>query len=195
MALSPDLLEILRCPDDRSRLALADDALVERLNEAIAAGKVRNKGGEPVREPVDAGLVREDGAILYPVREDIPVLCAAFLDRFARNHAGRHPRISPRSMERLRTWHWPGNASELERVLLRAALLARGGTIYPKQLGLGKEDIDTESIRQDFPSLAEIEQAHILRVLEAMEGNKSLAAKVLGISTSTLYDKLKKFDA
>ncbi|RMG06500.1 MAG: Trm112 family protein [Planctomycetota bacterium] len=74
MALSPDLLEILRCPEDRTRLALADEALVARLNAAIAAGKVTNKGGEPVREAVDAGLVREDGAILYPVREDIPVL-------------------------------------------------------------------------------------------------------------------------
>lgn len=126
-------------------------------------------------------------------REDIPVLCAAVLDSFARRHAGRHPRISPRSMDRLKAWRWPGNAAELERVLLRAALLSRGSTIYPKQLDLGESDIQRESLERELPPLAEVEQAHILRVLESMEGNKKLAAKILGISTSTLYDKLKKF--
>jgi len=74
VALSPDLLEILCCPENRTPLKLADAAQVKALNEAIAAGTIKNKGGEAVDKAVDAGLVREDGAILYPVRDDIPVL-------------------------------------------------------------------------------------------------------------------------
>ena len=74
MAIKPDLLEILVCPDDRTKLALADSEKVAALNEAITAGKIKNKGGEAVGDTVEQGLVREDGSILYPVRDDIPVL-------------------------------------------------------------------------------------------------------------------------
>ncbi|MGE0707757.1 MAG: hypothetical protein AB7N76_13405 [Planctomycetota bacterium] len=64
-----DLLEILCCPEDRSALRKADADQVAALNAAIAAGKVQNKGGEPVTEAVSGALVRADGAVLYPVRE------------------------------------------------------------------------------------------------------------------------------
>ena len=74
MALSPDLLEILRCPEDRTKLELADAALLGKLNAAIAAGKVTNREGQAVSDKVDAALVREDKAVLYPVRDDIPVM-------------------------------------------------------------------------------------------------------------------------
>ncbi len=74
MALSPDLLEILRCPEARTPVKEADAALIERLNQAIAAGKLTNKAGQQVSEPVQGALVREDGAIAYPVRDDIPVM-------------------------------------------------------------------------------------------------------------------------
>ncbi len=74
MALSPDLLEILCCPEDHTPVKVADQDLVGRLNAAIAAGKVKNRGGQPVAQPVDSALVREDGKVLYPVRDDIPVM-------------------------------------------------------------------------------------------------------------------------
>ena len=74
MAIAPDLLEILRCPEARTPLREAEPALVEKLNAAIAAGTLRNKGGEPVKEPLHGGLVREDGKVVYPVRDDIPVM-------------------------------------------------------------------------------------------------------------------------
>ncbi|MCO5172004.1 MAG: hypothetical protein M9894_37370 [Planctomycetes bacterium] len=74
MALSPDLLEILCCPEDRTPVKPADAGLVERLNAAIAAGKVKNRGGHPVTEAVQTALVREDGKVLYAVRDDIPVM-------------------------------------------------------------------------------------------------------------------------
>ena len=72
--IDKDLLDILVCPENRTRLELADDALVEKLNRAISAGGVQNRAGEPVAEPVEGGLVREDGTLLYPIRDGIPVL-------------------------------------------------------------------------------------------------------------------------
>ena len=73
-SISPDLLEILCCPEDRTPLALAPAELVDQLNQAIVQGGLKNKGGEAVAEALQAGLLREDKTILYPVREDIPVL-------------------------------------------------------------------------------------------------------------------------
>lgn len=72
--IDEELLSILACPETRQKLHEADTALVERVNTAIAAGQQQNVAGQPVTEPIEGGLVREDGAVLYPVREDIPVL-------------------------------------------------------------------------------------------------------------------------
>ena len=74
MALSPDLLEILCCPEVRTPVKLAPEDQVKRLNAAIAAGKVKNRGGNQVTDAVHAALVRQDGKVLYPVRDDIPVM-------------------------------------------------------------------------------------------------------------------------
>lgn len=68
------LLDILVCPDSRQPVRLAEAAVLARLNEAIEARDVRNRGGELVTEPVQEGLVREDGLFLYPVRDDIPIM-------------------------------------------------------------------------------------------------------------------------
>ena len=72
--IDQELLDILVCPESKQPVRPADDALVERLNAAIERGEVANRGGEPVSEPVDGGLVRDDGAWLYPVRDEIPVM-------------------------------------------------------------------------------------------------------------------------
>ena len=74
MAISQDLLDILVCPETRQPLTLADDALLARLNQQIRDGALRNRGGEPVERELAAGLVRQDGAILYPIEDDIPVM-------------------------------------------------------------------------------------------------------------------------
>lgn len=68
------LLEILVCPEDHSSLSEADEALVARLNEAIAAGKIVNRGGEAVKSAIDGGLVRQEEDLLYPIVDGIPVL-------------------------------------------------------------------------------------------------------------------------
>ncbi len=72
MAIDQELLEILRCPETHQTLALAAAELVASLNARIAAGELHNRGGEQVDEPLDGGLVREDGAFLYPIRDEIP---------------------------------------------------------------------------------------------------------------------------
>lgn len=67
-------MEILCCPQDRSRLHAADDALVAQINRAIAAGSAVNAAGEKLTKPLDGGLVREAGDLLYPVIDQIPVM-------------------------------------------------------------------------------------------------------------------------
>ena len=74
MSVDPELLEILVCPETRQPVRLAEPALLERLNQEIRAGRVRNRGGETLREPIQEGLLREDGAVLYPVDDGIPVM-------------------------------------------------------------------------------------------------------------------------
>lgn len=74
MAISKELLEILACPETKQPLTLADSALVETLNARIRQGQITNRGGETVTEAMDAGLIREDGQYLYPIRDDIPVM-------------------------------------------------------------------------------------------------------------------------
>jgi len=69
-----ELLEILACPEDKTPVRLAAPAELDALNARIRAGGVTNRGGEPVRDEVTEGLIREDGKYLYPVRDDIPIM-------------------------------------------------------------------------------------------------------------------------
>ena len=73
-SVSPDLLEILVCPETKQPVAPAEPALLARLNEEIRAGRVRTRGGRAVSEPIAEALVREDGRILYAVDDGIPVM-------------------------------------------------------------------------------------------------------------------------
>ena len=68
------LLEILCCPETRQELTLAPADMVEELNRRIGAGSLKNRGGEAVKEKIEAGLLREDKKFLYPIREDIPIM-------------------------------------------------------------------------------------------------------------------------
>lgn len=74
--ITPELLQILVCPASRQALKLADPAFVAWLNQEIAAGRVTNGGGQPVREPCAGALVREDRVCVYPIRNGLPILLA-----------------------------------------------------------------------------------------------------------------------
>lgn len=68
------LLEILVCPETKQPLHPADAALLERLNASIGSGAVTTRGGGTVDGEIAEGLVREDGLVLYPVRDEIPIM-------------------------------------------------------------------------------------------------------------------------
>jgi uncharacterized protein YbaR (Trm112 family) len=72
--INADLLEILCCPETHQEVRLAEPALVDKLNQQIAAGGVKNRAGQLVQEKLDGGLIRADGKVLYPIRGKIPVM-------------------------------------------------------------------------------------------------------------------------
>ena len=73
-SVSPELLEILVCPETKQPVHPASSEVLARLNEAVRAGRVRTRGGRALGEAVAEGLVREDGRVLYPVDDGIPVM-------------------------------------------------------------------------------------------------------------------------
>ena len=74
MAVDKDLLAILCCPETKQAVTLAGATLIQRLNEAIQNRRLQNKGKQAVTDPVEGGLLRADGKMLYPIRENIPVM-------------------------------------------------------------------------------------------------------------------------
>ena len=72
--IDKDLLAILCCPDTKQDVSLADEALIAKLNKAVSLGQLKNRANKPVTEPLDGGLIRGDRKMLYPIREDIPVM-------------------------------------------------------------------------------------------------------------------------
>ena len=74
MNIDNELLAILCCPETKQGVVRADDTLINLLNERIRRGELKNKAGQPVSERLDGGLLRADKKILYPVREDIPIM-------------------------------------------------------------------------------------------------------------------------
>ena len=72
--VDPELLKILVCPENKTPVALADEALIAKANAAVQAGTLKNRAGEAVKEKIDGGLVREDRVYMYPIRDDIPIM-------------------------------------------------------------------------------------------------------------------------
>lgn len=72
--IDKDLLAILCCPDTRQDVSLAEEALIAKLNGAVSHGQLKNRANKLITEPLDGGLIRADRKILYPIREDIPVM-------------------------------------------------------------------------------------------------------------------------
>ena len=69
-----ELLDILCCPETKQDLTLVEASVIAKINHLIKEGRLKNRAGETVREPLDAGLLREDRTYLYPIREDIPIM-------------------------------------------------------------------------------------------------------------------------
>ncbi len=72
--IAADLLAILCCPETKQEVSLLDQTVVEQLNKRISKGELRTKGGQPVTEQIDGGLLRTDRTVAYPIRDQIPIM-------------------------------------------------------------------------------------------------------------------------
>jgi uncharacterized protein YbaR (Trm112 family) len=72
--LTEEILKILCCPESRQRVRYADRAVVEQLNSKISSRTLKNRAGNPVAEPIEGALLREDGKFAYPIRKNIPIM-------------------------------------------------------------------------------------------------------------------------
>jgi two-component system response regulator HydG len=137
---------------------------------------------------------------LPPLRErsdDIPTLADHFLQKIGREIGQPDLKLDKAAVDMLCRYHWPGNVRELENVLERSAVLAEGETITLSDLPLLLSDrrhINTEYDSLDLnDTLARVEKNAIESALKKSNGNKTRAAKLLGIKTSALYYKLEKY--
>jgi DNA-binding NtrC family response regulator len=161
---------------------------------------------------IGKGLFREDlyyrlnvaGIDVPPLRrrtEDIIPLAMHFLDQGAAVMGLPRPAIDPAATRLLQGYAWPGNIRELRNVMERAIILAGGDPIAPTHLpkellANHGDDAPPPSVGpapSEPVSLAEAERRHILSVVEACRGNKTLAAKRLGISRLTLRTRLRQY--
>jgi two-component system, NtrC family, response regulator HydG len=129
--------------------------------------------------------------------EDIPLLATHFLDRFVKKLRKPVERISEEAMGLLMDYPWPGNVRELENCIERAVVLARGPSITAAELPPSiRAILPKEGLRLPVGmTLADLEREAILRMLSHCRGNRSVAAKTLGLSERTLYRKLRLFSA
>jgi len=130
---------------------------------------------------------------LPPLRErgeDLLLLIHHFTARFAEELGKPVPQFSDQALQVLRNYHWPGNVRELENVIQRLIVMTDGGLIEVPDL----PSLMRFSALQEVGfhrTLAEVEEEYIRNVLASVNGNKTRAAKVLGIDRKTLREKLK----
>jgi two-component system response regulator HydG len=131
-------------------------------------------------------------------REDIRVLALHFLRLYATKNNRRLEGLSDEAIRRLEAYQWPGNVRELENVMERAVVLARGATLevgdLPEHIaGATPLPEGVLTVRIGTP-LAEVEQQLLEATLQATKGDKSLAARLLGIDRTTVARKLRRWD-
>jgi uncharacterized protein YbaR (Trm112 family) len=72
--IRPELLELLRCPETHQRLRAAPAELLQRINAGISQRQLQNRAGKTLEQPLEDALVREDDAVVYPVRGNLPIM-------------------------------------------------------------------------------------------------------------------------
>jgi transcriptional regulator with GAF, ATPase, and Fis domain len=160
-----------------------------RLTEKISRGEFREDLYYRLR------VVAIELPPLRERREDIPRLARHFLDRFAAREGREVPALDREAFAALLAHDFAGNVRELENLIEGAASLARAGVIRLEDLqwlpALGRQvpEAAPEAEAADVPNLRALQERHIRRVLKLVGGNKSRAARLLGISRRTLYRK------
>jgi DNA-binding NtrC family response regulator len=139
--------------------------------------------------PIDIPPLREH-------KEDIPELVNLFLARYAERAAKPVSAITPEALRLLMEFHWPGNVRELENIIERACALARGPVIEAADIhidsGRSKTQASTAAILPEGKSLDEWEDEIIREAYRRANGNKSQAARLLGLSRNALRYRLEK---
>jgi DNA-binding NtrC family response regulator len=192
--------KLLRVLQEREYRPIGSDQLVKVDFRLICATNV-----DPEAAMRD-GRLRED---LYfrintvtlrvpPLRErteDLPLLCAHFLDKFGKRYQKNVNGISPAAYHLLIRFRWPGNVRELENAIERAVLVAKSTDVQPHDL---PDSIRGDAVAEDaftvppHHTLAEIERMAVLQTLQRTNWNKQEAAQILGLYRPTLYSKIKK---
>ena len=197
----PMQVKLLRVLQEREFTRVGGDAVIRVDVRVIAA---TNKC---LPELVAGGRFREDlfyrlnvVALAIPAlrerTEDIPLLAQHFLEAFALKNRKEVKGFTPRAMDRLIRYAWPGNVRELMNAVERAVVMTRSDFLSEEDVSL----IPTAAMPEpEHPPatgarpLEEVEKAAILTTLKAADGNKSEAARRLGITRRTLHKKLKAY--
>ncbi|WP_304473133.1 sigma-54 dependent transcriptional regulator [uncultured Desulfovibrio sp.] len=198
-------VKLLRVIQEREVLSVGGNR-AEPVDVRIVAATNRDLARE-----VDAGNFRQDlyyrlnvvSLALPPLRQradDIPLLAQHFMNRFAAKNNKRIKGFTPGAMDRLVRYAWPGNVRELENVIERASILLLGEHISERELperlkapeqGEALDDI----LESDCLTLDDVERAVILKTLTRFGGNKTEAARALGITRKTLHARLNKYQS
>lgn len=156
-----------------------------------------------LEESVAKGLFREDlffrlnvVSILLPSlrerKEDIPLLANHFLDAFSKKQGKVIKGLTKNAMNALTDYRWPGNVRELENTMERLVVFAQDEIIAVEDL-VYSNTVPSAPIDREPYRLNEVERLHIIKVLNHTEGNKSEAARLLGIDRKTLRTKMKRY--
>jgi DNA-binding NtrC family response regulator len=124
-------------------------------------------------------------------REDIPLLAAHFLNRYASRYRKQMEGIDPSALQVMLQHAWPGNVRELDHTIERAVLMARGTRIEASDLGLNAPRASSQAL-EDM-SLESVESILIRKALTRCNGNVSQAAEALGLSRGALYRRMEKY--
>jgi DNA-binding NtrC family response regulator len=161
-----------------------------------------------LKHEVEAGRFRQDlyyrlnviTLLVPPLSErleDIPLLCQFFLAKAARMMDKPQPTLAPDVPKILSRYAFPGNVRELENILERAVILAEDGVVEPRPLPEDRREPAVRGARPGFSepmTLEENEKRYIAWVLKQAGGNRTQAARILGIDRASLWRKVKKFN-
>lgn len=168
----------------------------ENLEKAVEFGKFRKDLFYRIN------VIRIHLPPLRERREDIPLLVEYFLEKILEKVKKGKRVFSKESMKALMNYHWPGNIREIQNAIESAVTLSKNETISAEELPLSvekfsefNEDMREDQKRKSFivTSLAEQEKNAIVEALNKYGGNQTKVAQVLGISTTTLWRKIKKY--
>jgi DNA-binding NtrC family response regulator len=141
--------------------------------------------------------------VIPPLRErlsDIEPLATHFIDKFNQAHHREIKGISKSALQVCLQYPWPGNVRELENVIERAVILSPGDFIVPESLPANLRENKAATSRGDIKPMTleeamdQAERQIILETLESFSWNRKLSAKTLGISRTTLFNKMRRFE-